>query len=334
MPLPGGATDKLGNSYELNWTVSCMAEVLADKADSIRLEPPGDEGKGIEFWLRRGNQKEFHQVKRQQAGKGRWSIADLASVLQHFRSRLIKESRCRCVFVSTEKALPLAELSERAKQSETAGEFQEDFLRSKELRHGFHQLCQLWDGCDRERAWALLRRIKLHTVDDDTLEKMLVVGLLAPLVDGSATGAADALAQHALRSVHRTLRSHDLWTQLESCGFRPTDWGRQEAAAIALRKQTQRFLAGESAPIARIPRPEADQVVATLTGEAPHRLVFLTGEAGSGKSGVAAQVVERVRALAWPVLAFRLDRVEPVPTPEQLAPSLGSRARPPPYWPR
>ena len=51
MPLPGGAADKVGIRYESLWTVNCMIDVMDESADSIRLEPPGEEGDGIEFWL-------------------------------------------------------------------------------------------------------------------------------------------------------------------------------------------------------------------------------------------------------------------------------------------
>jgi len=49
MPLAGGAADKFGNRYEGRWTVWCMLDVMAERADSIRLEPPGPEGDGVEF---------------------------------------------------------------------------------------------------------------------------------------------------------------------------------------------------------------------------------------------------------------------------------------------
>jgi hypothetical protein len=55
MPLSGGSTNKFGNRFEGRWTVVCMIEVLNETACSVRLEPPGIEGKGIEFWLRRTN---------------------------------------------------------------------------------------------------------------------------------------------------------------------------------------------------------------------------------------------------------------------------------------
>lgn len=76
MPLPGGATDKFGNRYEGRWTVACMIEVMDENADSIRLEPPGVEGEGVEFWLSKGNSRGYHQVKRQQS-VGNWTIVNL-----------------------------------------------------------------------------------------------------------------------------------------------------------------------------------------------------------------------------------------------------------------
>ena len=65
MPLPGGPSDKAGNRYEYLWTVSCMMRVMNGEADSIHLEPAGDEGAGIEFTVRGSFGNEYHQVKRQ-----------------------------------------------------------------------------------------------------------------------------------------------------------------------------------------------------------------------------------------------------------------------------
>jgi hypothetical protein len=49
IPLPGGPTDKFGNRYEGRWTVSCMIEEMREHADSIRLEPPGEDAQSFGF---------------------------------------------------------------------------------------------------------------------------------------------------------------------------------------------------------------------------------------------------------------------------------------------
>jgi hypothetical protein len=322
MPLSGGAADKLGNRYELLWTVQCMAQVLAGEADAIRLEPPGEEGKGVEFVLTKDDRSEFHQVKGQQAGKGRWSIADLSDVLRNFQIHLEREANAICVFVSQEAAPGLSELADRARSSASTEEFETDFLTSVSSRRDFADVRRLWDRCNQS-AWELLRRIDVRTLDDRSLEAF-VASLLDPLVQGNPRNVDAALMRHALERVHQTLDANTLWAHLSRLGHPPTDWGLDKSVTLAVREATDRYLANDFSPLLRISRAETEQVVRALTDpQAPARIAFLTGEAGTGKSGVAMQVVEQIRALGWPVLAFRLDRLEPVAQPEQLAPSLG-----------
>jgi hypothetical protein len=179
MPLPGGAADKLGNRYELLWTVQCMAQVLTGQADTIRLEPPGEEGRGVEFVLNKDGRSEYHQVKGQQASKGRWSIVNLSGVLRNFQIHLEREPNAICVFVSQEAASSLSELADRARSSEYANEFQRDFLTSDFLRSEFAHLCRGWDRCNGG-AWELLRRIYARTMDGRSLNEF-VASLLGPL---------------------------------------------------------------------------------------------------------------------------------------------------------
>src|ERR1035437_740670 len=113
MPLAGGESDKVGNRYEALWTVDRLLDVLDGEYDSIRLEPPAPHDRGFEFLLRRGTVLEFHQVKRQHASRGHWSLGDLAQsgVLENFWRKLL-DSNASCLFVSTQDALELKELAQ------------------------------------------------------------------------------------------------------------------------------------------------------------------------------------------------------------------------------
>ncbi len=55
MPFPGGGADKVGNRYELRWTVRQFIELLRGDAAWIHLEPIGAEGERIEFRLGRND---------------------------------------------------------------------------------------------------------------------------------------------------------------------------------------------------------------------------------------------------------------------------------------
>ena len=77
MPLPGGASEKFGNRYEGRWTVACLLDIMDEKAGSLRLEPPGMEGQGVEFWITKQGARAYHQVKRQHS-IGHWTLHTLA----------------------------------------------------------------------------------------------------------------------------------------------------------------------------------------------------------------------------------------------------------------
>jgi hypothetical protein len=74
--LLGGDADKLGNRYELWWTVAQLERMLHAEIDSFRIEDPGvDEAA---FVRHIGGRRELHQAKYSRPA-GRWSLASLAS---------------------------------------------------------------------------------------------------------------------------------------------------------------------------------------------------------------------------------------------------------------
>src|SRR5690349_9590355 len=133
MPLSGGATDKFGNRYEGRWTVACLAEVMGEQAEAIRLEPPGPEGQGVEFWVQRGPCREYHQVKRQQGSRGHWTLTQLGreGVLYSFWEKL-RDPSARCVFVSMHAADQLQELADRSRHAASCDEYDRDFLKARQ----------------------------------------------------------------------------------------------------------------------------------------------------------------------------------------------------------
>ena len=128
MPLPGGAAEKFGNRYEGRWTVACLLEVMDERANSIRLEPPEPHEQGFEFWTTKQGVREYHQVKRQHFS-GHWTLYTLAKegVLANFATILQDPTVC-CVFVSNNSAGQLAELTDRARGSTSWDEFRATFL--------------------------------------------------------------------------------------------------------------------------------------------------------------------------------------------------------------
>ena len=242
MPLPGGPTDKFGNRYEGRWTVNCMVDVMDEQADSIRLEPPGVEGEGVEFWIQRGDVREYHQVKRQHSASGRWTLKDLGHghVLAHFWEKL-REPKASCIFVSFHAAYQLAELAERAKGAASWEEFDQVFLKSDIQSGAFDELCRQWGECPRQSAFEALKRVHVKTIGEDTLQ-VLLESRLAALVEGDSGTVVDILAQLALDVVHQELTAQDIWHHLEARDLRRRQWGKDSRVLAAVEAANERYL--------------------------------------------------------------------------------------------
>lgn len=198
MPLPGGEADKLGNRYEGRWTVFCMINVMDEKADSIRLEIPGEDA--FEFFVCRDGKLECHQVKRQKGGRGRWTLSALqdkqVQVLSDFWKSLSNPD-VSCVFVSTQDADELGELANRARGGASWTEFERDFLNKTQSGY-LNTLRQKWGNCSEIDAFEALKRVRVETVGEDFLVST-IESRLAALVEGDPKTIRIELAQISTR---------------------------------------------------------------------------------------------------------------------------------------
>lgn len=328
MTLPGGPTDKLGNRYEGWWTVFCMVEVMQEKADSIRLEPPGIDG--IEFWLHRNGRFEYHQVKRQNSKLGRWPLSALESknpkieVLSAFWEYL-KNPQVSCVFISSQDANELSILAERANGAASWQEFDQQFLKAQQKRTDFQKLCQSWGNCRQEQAFEALKRIEVKPFGEKPL-LTTVESLLALLVEADPVTIRIELADFAANEIHHQLTTHDIWHYLlEKRGYRRREWGKDPHVLAAVDKANERYLSRlhkEAIAGKVIPRDEVDTIVARLTSSDDKPGVLVVGEAGVGKSGVILQAVEALRKKGIPLIAFRVDRLDPTDSPDRVGEQL------------
>ena len=333
MPLPGGATDKVGNRYEDRWTVYCTIDVMDEKADSIRPEEPGEDG--FEFFLSRKGNLEYHQVKRQKSGLGHWTLKALedgqVQVLSDFW-RILSNPDVSCVFVSTQDADQLGELANRARDAASWIEFDQKFL-NKTLSGHFHTLRQKWHNCSEIDAYKALKRIHVQTVGEDFLINT-VENRLAVLVEGDPKTIRLELAELARENIHHELTTHDIWHHLiEERGYRRREWGKDPHVLAAVDKLNDRYLDRlykEAIAGKVIPRDEVGIILDKLTSPDSKRGVLVAGEAGVGKSGVILQAVEALRKKRVPIIAFRVDRLDPTNSPahvgEQLEKLPGSPA--------
>lgn len=320
MPRPGGAASKYGHRYEDRWTASCAMRILAGEVSSIELEGANSEI-GFEFSLQTPMGREYHQVKRQRAGEGRWSLAALAEarVLESFRERL-RSPEATCVFASAHAAHPLDELIDEAAKTKSWPSFEQALRSRLALKGHFEDLCQRWDS-EGEWSWAALRRVQVATSDERLLADRLT--LQAELyMRGPSQRAPAALIEILRDRVDQRLDAEDLWRELQNHGFTPRDRDGK-LPQTEVQRLNARFRRTRRATLIGgklISRPETAQLERALGAE---RVVFLHGRAGAGKSDVLLELCDRLAARGAPYLALRLDRQDPAATAQQLGEGLG-----------
>ena len=328
MTLAGGPAAKLGNRYETLWTVSECIRLLRGDSDSIRIEEPGEDK--AEFVVRTGRQREFHQVKRSHPS-GKWSLATLASdrLLHEIGSQVAGEND-RFVFVSGSDARELVDLCKAANDAESAEEFAGKFLKSsKEREKSFNGLLGKWQ-CGSQTAIDRLRRISVHTIDEHELEKKVLWGLQALFLD-QPRKLLDTTRALVEDSVHRTLHRTEIIEHIRKRGHWLRRLQNPENAGLAIQEVTAHYLGAARRRLIQetlVPREAKVTLLSRLADTATDSVVL--GKAGTGKTAYIVGITEALRSRGWPVLTFRLDRVDFAnpPTTAHLGQSLNLEESP------
>ena len=324
MPLPGGPSSKFGNRYELWWTVSQLVRIINKEAESIRIENPTIDK--AEFVITAEGRQEFHQAKRSHPS-GKWNLSFLQSLLQTMFEQLSANNNAHFVFVSGSDTPELRELTERATNARNPQEFESAFVSSQSQREAFKKLKDYWHSADTATAYAMLQRIKVRTIDESGLEEH-VRGSLPALFLNRPDEVCDALRSFAEDSIHKYIDREELISYLQSKGFSLRRLAKPSDAPALISEATNRYLEATRRRLIQgslISRSSTQELLAKIKEDTTGgRNCVLTGKAGGGKTGCVIECVEALRQDATPlaVLAFRLDRIDPVSSTKELGERL------------
>lgn len=328
MPLTGGSSDQFGGRFQDRWTAHCIFDVLRDRAEAIRLEPPPAETEGFEFWIRFGDRVEYHQVKRQITGEGRWSLSALrdAGVLRAFADQL-SDPVARCVFTSAHAAPVLEELADRAGRASNADDFDRHFLSETSWRTHCQELIAHFGNPSPTTAWDWLRRIRVVTIGEEPLKSLVVVEIEI-LLDGEPDGAVAALVDVLRENTNRFLTASEIWRELEPRGYRRNRWSEPRLTA-AVQAANEEYRSSRETTLIRGSLIERPDVAKVREAALSSPVVLVDGRAGTGKSDVLLGLANELESDGVPYLALRLDQRAPTTRPVELGVELGLPGSPP-----
>ncbi|MDQ3273687.1 MAG: NB-ARC domain-containing protein [Actinomycetota bacterium] len=316
--LPGGAADKLGNRYEGWWTLFRLADVLRGRASRLRLEPPGSQGVGVEFWVDEPDGRWCEQVKDAPA-KGNWTLWRLTNktnkgakesegVLPSLASHLTAGHHVRLVLSTP--ATDLANLSDRARVADTFDEYRE--ILTENQRPGFERLAKTWDVTEAT-AWTHLKRVHVEHQPPDLLRR-LVHHTYERLVQGDPEVVVNELRGWLDEMLHQTLTAPMIWEHLKTKGFvrrlLAGDPATVDALAATVERHHRRIDAARPV-LEAVTQPHVTQLVERLSAPDSRQVVVLHGRAGSGKSTIAADVLRTLTTAGWFAGVVRMDAATP-----------------------
>ena len=123
----------------------------------------------------------------------------------------------------------------------------------------------------------------------------------------------------------------DIWGHLRDRGFHRQNWSENATVVQTILELKQTYLAGIRPQGIRgedVSREETARVLEHFSSDDARTIALITGEAGVGKTSVIAQVLAGVQIADWPLLAFRVDRLDPVQRPAEVGEQLGLPASP------
>ena len=317
--LPGGASDKAGNSYEHLWTALRVADLLSGEASRMRLEPPGADGLGLEFEIDILGQTWGEQTKDSDAT---WTVKRLRAdgVLAAARQQIDRGRRFR--LVTSSAATDLDALSHRARSSRTLDEFSQ--LRTKKLQPAFDDIRSSWDVTD-DLAWELLKNIQVEHHPIASLRKSVRLAFQTLYADNPDLVAA---AVHAFCSghLHQDLTAPQVATHLRTQGLHERLLAGDNQTRRKLHRTVERQqsrVAGTAPAFGFVPRPEAEEIVEDLLDKAGPQIAIVDAPAGYGKSAVVADVATSLESRGWFVAVARMDGSVATPTSDHLGREMG-----------
>lgn len=308
-PFAGGIAGKLGDRFEAKWAIMKLFEVMLGHADSIQFEFVDPLNHGVEFWIVRNGHKEWYQAKRQNT-QGNWTIGRLAreGVLATALVKLSVEPDDTFHFLSTAPATELHQLTQRAASVETNIADFLNALSSEERSSHLPELCRHW-GTTEEQAWRCLQRIQVVCEPEPDLDRNIEMlgGLL--FRDGYRC-IFPILREYLENGFNRELTTEITRNEIIGNGLLAPRVPLDPTIRENIRLANQRYLESY-APFgiggAIISRNEAQQALAALADADGPAVILLTGNAGTGKSGVIREILSELETNGSTFLAFRAD---------------------------
>ena len=329
----GGRADKFGNRFENNWIISKLLDVIEEKAKYVILEALGRDESGVDVWVVDKNDiREGQQCKGRNGSKECWTFSDLneKGIWRNWKTQLDRGDNIRMALVSPLPFTNLEDITTRARNNnDNAHEFYNIQINEsgKRTRNLFRDICDIInidlstdDGCIK--ALDYFRRIYCRQYPDSEA-KVHILERINRLFIGDAECIYALLLDYVLSGdvYGKELNIFLLKRVLEENKVHFRNLAHDERILPKIREINEDYKASfNKFSIGLVLRREARICWDTIQ---KGQSVIIHGQAGSGKSGCTANIIEICEANCIPYVAVRLDQHIPRNNTEDWGRDLG-----------
>jgi tRNA A37 threonylcarbamoyladenosine biosynthesis protein TsaE len=325
-PFPGGIAGKLGDRFEAKWAVKKLIEVILGDAESLQFEFVDPVNSGVEFWVSKNGDKEWFQAKRQNT-QGNWTLRRLEQegVLETAFVKLSTADNDQFYFVSETPSKELSSLARRATTSETNDDFLNCLTEDERNAH-LPALNKIWNSTS-EQTHLYLQRLNVLVESEINLDTDIRL-LGSHAFCDSPSQFFPHLRDYLENNFNRELTTEIVRQEIIGKKVLSSRIPLDPTLLERINQANQRYLESYTpfgADGTIIARSEAAEVLNSLDTDNGPSIILLTGNAGTGKSGVVREVLKGLEERDEIHLTFRVDKYLSIDSPSALGQKLYER---------
>lgn len=329
----GGRADKYGNRFENNWVVYKLLDILEEKIFCIILEALGKDETGVDLWVvdKNGN-KEGQQCKGRDGSEEHWTFASLheKGLWSIWKQQLDREKN---VFVSLVSPLNFTLLEDITNRARNNNGNPNDFYRiqianaGKKTKDLFEKVCGAV-GVDPNKdegireIFSYFKRIYYRQFPDSEL-KTLCLSRIERLFYGNSEIVYSLLLSYIqTQDIYgKEITVYLLEAYLKSNKIRFRNLAKDERILPKIRELNQEYKKSFNLFSNGMIYRNESKICWEYIKQG--KSVIIHGQAGAGKSGCTANIINFCEQESIPYLAINLDKRIPVNNTESWSNSMG-----------
>ena len=329
----GGRTDKAGNKYEYNYTISQLLRVIGEEIYSVTIEALGDDEKGTDLWIvNKDGKREGQQCKGRNINKDNWTIGAIKKykIFDTWKFHLDRDNNNYVSIVSPISFILLEDVINLARTSSgEANDFYKNQIlkANNEMQDFYLEYCQemkldIKEEVDLIKSLDYLNRTSYHQIPDASL-KSLILKDIKYLFSDNAEIVYNVLLDYIINK--------DVWGKaidfvtikkyLDKKEIKLSNLAYDKTILPRIQTLNEEFNSVfrpiNNEMIFRDEYKKCEEII--NKGES----VIISGKAGYGKSGIVQLITNYCTNNEIPYIAIKLDKRIPESNTEEWGKRLG-----------